>query len=197
MDRALLRPFAFMLICVDALWTVGGLAAKPDQTHRYAARDKSVIVEIVSAKREIKGAGYESRVAIQAGNRQQLCTMDYSSKDGQHGFSVAKAAWTPDSRFFVYSLISSGGHQPWHTPTRFYDRDQGVLRSLDDYFPEGISKADFLLVAPNTIETEAWRGRPVPITVSLAALPARRGSQTAQPFVVACRGGRKVEATGR
>lgn len=161
--------------------------------HRYATPDKSGIVEIVSAKTDIKGAGYESRVGIQSGDRQQLCTMDYSSEDGQHGFSVVKAEWTPDSRFFVYSLISSGGHQAWHTPTQFYDRADGVVRSLDDYFPKGISKADFLLVAPNTIETEAWRGRPVPITVSLAVLSAARRSKATRPFVVSCEGGRVVK----
>lgn len=194
MDRALLRRCASVLICVDALWTLADFAAGPGQTHRYAAPDKSGIVEIVSAKREIKGAGYESRVGIQAGDRQQLCTIDYSSEDGQHGFSVVKAEWTPDSRFFVYSLTSSGGHQPWHTPTQFYDRAQGILRSLDDYFPGGISKADFLLVAPNTIETEAWRGRSMPITVSLAVLPAARGTEGRRPFVVSCEGGRVVKS---
>ena len=193
MDRALLRHRASMLICTGALWTITGFAGRPNQTHHYAAPDKSVIVEIVSAKRNIKGAGYESRVGIQAGDTHQLCTIDYSSEDGQHGFSVVRAEWTPDSRFFVYSLISSGGHQPWHTPTQFYDQAKGVLRSLDDYFPEGISKADFLLVAPNTIETEAWRGRPVPITASLAVLPAARRSKATRPFVVNCEGGRVVK----
>lgn len=33
--------------------------------------------------------------------------------DGNHGQIVERAAWTPDSRFFVFVTTSSGGHSPW------------------------------------------------------------------------------------
>ena len=197
MSRTLVQNAAFVLTCLIALWAFAGFAASLGRTHRYVAPDKSSIVEVVETRRQARAAGYESLVTVLAEDGKALCTIDYASDDGEHGFAVAKAEWTPDSRFFVYSLTSSGGHQPWHTPTDFYDRIHGVLRSLDNYFPEGISKADFLLVAPNTVETEVWRGRPVPISVSLAALPAAQNSKATRPFVLNCQGGRAVKTERR
>jgi hypothetical protein len=40
-----------------------------------------------------------------------LCVLDYSSEDGEHGFGLVKGQWTADSKYFVFSLRSSGGHQ--------------------------------------------------------------------------------------
>ena len=100
MDRTrATRRDAFMLICLDALWAITGFAGRPNPTHHYAAPDKSGIVEIVSAKRDIKGAGYESRVGIHSGDRQQLCTIDYSSEDGQHGFRWLRRSGRPTRGF--------------------------------------------------------------------------------------------------
>jgi hypothetical protein len=48
-----------------------------------------------------------------------LCALDCSSEDSEHGFGIVKAAWTPDNKYFVFSLTSSGGHQSWHFPKHF------------------------------------------------------------------------------
>lgn len=61
---------------------------------------------------------YESRIEFYTSEGQMLCSLDYSSEDGELGFGVVKAAWTPDpdNHFFVFSLtaraaISHGTHQ--------------------------------------------------------------------------------------
>jgi len=94
----------------------------------------------------------ESEILIKTKNGKLLCSKSYGSEDGQHGFYVEKAAWTPDSRFFVYSLSSSGGHQAWHFPTDFISTTDCKVRRLDD-FVGPITSPDFVLTAPDTIKT--------------------------------------------
>jgi hypothetical protein len=75
----------------------------------------------------------------------------YTSADGEHGFGVVKAAWTPDSQYFVYSLASSGGHQAWRSPTFFYDRRNERVRSFDEEVGVVID-AKFSLSPPDVVE---------------------------------------------
>jgi hypothetical protein len=58
----------------------------------------------------------ESRIEVRTRSGRVLLKHDYGSEDGEHGYGVNKAAWTPNSQFFVYSLESSGGHSAWHSP---------------------------------------------------------------------------------
>ena len=97
----------------------------------------------------------------------------YSSADGDHGYVVAKAEWTPDARYFVFSLESSGGHSVMNTPTQFLSlRDRGLC-SLDSYVGEaGIEFADFRLSSPNTVEVEV-NGIGTPVKVSLSFLATK------------------------
>ena len=116
-------------------------------------------------------AGYESKIEFYSPENQILCTVDYSSEDGEHGFAVVKAEWTPDDNYFVFSLASSGGHQAWHAPTIFYNNRNNEIRSLDSYTKAaGISKADFKLQHPNTVVTEIWQGKSVLATFHLDSL---------------------------
>ena len=68
---------------------------------------------------------------------------------------VVRTAWTPDSQFFVYTLTSSGGHQPWYCPTLFYSRRKNAVRLLDDYVGGAILSHDFELRPTDTLST--WR----------------------------------------
>jgi len=155
---------------------------------QYLAPDGRARVVIVPIGKETGKVDSESRIEFRSADNELLCALDYSSEDGEHGFGVVKAEWTPDSHYFVFSLSSSGGHQPWHAPTPFYSRRDGIVRELDDYFQPGISKADFQLIAPNTVRTEALEGKPVSVRLdSLPALPSRRRTK---PFLADCKGGR-------
>jgi hypothetical protein len=100
-------------------------------------------------------AGYkatESRVVIRESSGRVIFKKNFASADGEHGFGVARAAWTADTRFFVFSLQSSGGHQPWHWPTYVYDRGKSRLYLLDDLIGP-ITTGEFSLRAPDVLET--------------------------------------------
>ena len=106
----------------------------------------------------------ESLVTFYSPKGAKLCSADYSSDDGEHGYGVAKAAWTPDGRYFVYSLESSGGHSVMNTRTEFFSR--GALRICSlDYFVggNGIEFADFQLIPPDIVE----------VTVNTVTKPVR------------------------
>jgi len=170
-------------------------AARPanqqEKERQYTAPDGGVRVVVVPVSKEAGRSEYESRIEFKSNDGNLACALDYSSKDNEHGFGVVKAQWTPDSQYFVFSLTSSGGHQAWHAPTQFWSPKDGTIRSLDDYFwAAGISKADFQLTAPNTVKTEVWKDKAVPVSVELAALPPLRSWRKARPFSIDCAGGR-------
>ena len=54
----------------------------------------------------------ESRVVIRTSKGDTLTSKDYASPRGFNGYYVVNAQWSPDSKFFVYSMSSSGGHSP-------------------------------------------------------------------------------------
>jgi dipeptidyl aminopeptidase/acylaminoacyl peptidase len=121
----------------------------------------------------------ESKIEFYLPENHRLCTLDYSSEDGEHGFGVVKAQWTPDGKYFVFSLTSSGGHQAWHAPTLFYSVKRKFILSLERFVEgAGISKADFILKPPNTILTEVLRYKAEPVSMRLDKLAAdTRGSR--------------------
>lgn len=132
----------------------------------------------------------ESLIEFRGPEGKLLCGLNYSSNDGDHGFGVVKAAWTPDSRYFVFSLTSSGGHQGWHAPTQFYNSKTGAIRTLDDYLDgAGISQADFKLLPSDIVATAIWEDKDVPVSVRLDSVAKRRPTW-ARPFLVHCVSGR-------
>jgi hypothetical protein len=62
----------------------------------------------------------KSRVVIRSSAGATLNSVDYSSPRGANGYYVDHAQWSPDSQFFAYNLVSSGGHSPWSHPTKIY-----------------------------------------------------------------------------
>ena len=112
---------------------------------------------------------YESRVELQSKSGNVLARRDYDSADGQHGYYFQKAAWTLDSNFFVYSMESSGGHQPWHSPVEFYSRSHDKIFSLDDTLRDAVTNPQFLVTAPDRVTVKLWFSKTTR-TVSLSAL---------------------------
>ena len=111
----------------------------------YMAPDDTLRAEVVTAK-----MGGENRVNIRDG-KSILLARSYASSDGQHGFTVQHAEWTVDSRFFVFSVSSSGGHQPWHFPVFVYSRRTNALAALEKY-AGSIAEPGFHFIAADTIE---------------------------------------------
>jgi hypothetical protein len=139
-------------------WTIAGaacaIAALPTcpAAAAGAAREFSSPDGALRAVVTATGPGDESRVEILANGR-RLLRKSFTSADGSHGYAVAHAAWTPDSRFFVFSLTSSGGHQPWLFPTYAYSRRNHRLASLESRIGPP-TDPDFRLSPPDVLETE-------------------------------------------
>jgi hypothetical protein len=126
------------------------------KTERFISPDGSMVALVIHVGKEPGFESYESRVEFRNKDGKILCTKNYSSEDSQHGYGVAKAAWTPDSQFFVYSLRSSGGHSPWHTPIQFYNRQQAKILSLDDALENAVSNPEFKISEPDKVTVTVY-----------------------------------------
>jgi hypothetical protein len=138
--------------------TISILALILFSTFTYSAEQKEYLSPdgeyraiVVFLSKSSYGSG-ENEIFIKTKDGKILCSQNYGSEDGEHGLGVEKAAWTPDSKFFVYSLSSSGGHQAWHFPTDFISITDCKTRRLDDIVGP-ITNPDFTLTTPNTIKT--------------------------------------------
>jgi hypothetical protein len=156
----------FLAAAASSAW----LPETPASKVEYKTKDGSRVI-IVAAKKANQEAGQENTVEFYSPQDGKLCSLDFSSEDGEHGFGIVKAAWTPDENYFVLSLTSSGGHQAWHAPTVFFSLRNKEIRSLDSFTSAaGISQGNFTLHPPNIVLTEVWEGQPVPTKFHLDAL---------------------------
>jgi len=97
----------------------------------YRSPNRTLMAAVVSLQQLHSYGDSPSRVEIRGAGRRLLAVKDHSELSGQ-GYTVEKAAWTADSRFFVYIVTNSGGHSPWHHPMFFYSRKRHHIYSLDD-----------------------------------------------------------------
>ena len=115
----------------------------------------------------------ESRVVIRTPKGETLTSKDYASPRGFNGYYVVNAKWSPDSKFFVYSLSSSGGHSPWQFPIAVYSRGKNAFGQFSDMIDGKPSlSADFKFAGPHTLIASTWKQAGalddrVPITVDL------------------------------
>ena len=116
-----------LLVIAALLGITPQAAADHPQTHLSPTGGLQAVVSNVGP------TGSESRIEIRSSNRRLLRYLDLRSPDGEHGFLVSRAAWTDDGRYFVFSVVSSGGHQPWHLPTYVYSRRDNRVYSLEAY----------------------------------------------------------------
>ncbi len=114
----------------------------------------------------------ESLIEVRSAKGHSLLRKSYGSPDCEHGMSVNRGAWTPDSKFFVFNAQASGGHQPWHWPVYFYSRSANGVRVLDNYIGP-IVAPDFTIKRPHIIGTrvlEIQNDLGKPISVDLVRL---------------------------
>jgi hypothetical protein len=148
--------------------------ASPVRVSRQAvhwAPNRQVRAVVVHYKPLGYGNG-ESRVDIRDRRGRLLGSQDYSD-GGTQGYQVGRAAWTADSRFFVFSTQSAGGHQPWHHPTHFYDRRTRRFGSLDAVVDgPGIDEGRFRLRPSARVTVRVLGGRRA--TIDLRRLDSSR-----------------------
>jgi hypothetical protein len=98
---------------------------------RLVSPDQSLVATIEPfQKTDAKTA--ENVISIVKSDGTLLAKKDFRSPDKEHGYVIDKIQWTADSHFLVFSTYSSGGHQPWHTPTFFFARSDNKIISIDD-----------------------------------------------------------------
>jgi hypothetical protein len=116
----------------------------------------------------------ESRVVIRSVAGATLNSLNHSSPRGANGYYVDTAQWSPDSQFFVYSLVSSGGHSPWSHPTMVYSVQRnrfGHLSEMIDGRPLLSEKFQFSgehMLTASTWKQEGRPDDPVSVTIDLA-----------------------------
>ena len=121
----------------------------------YESPDKTLIASVIVTNTATAIDSSENRVELRSATGELLAQEDFTSQDGEHGYAVIKAEWTPDSQFFVFSLQSSGGHSPWHSPTKFYSRKQQRIMSLDDALHDSLT-GQFVISAPDKVTVRLW-----------------------------------------
>lgn len=165
MTRHLLFALLFSLIATALAHNGNVIYVSPDRTLR--------------AVRIATSDGREDKISIQDAHGRQLSVEDYSSSTGWNGRYLYSADWTPDSRFFVYSTGSSGGHSVWRWPTFAYDSRTRRFYSLDDVLGP-IVDPDFSLSEPHRFHSKRLNPQggvespPVPIDVDLAEVLAAK-----------------------
>ncbi|HEX3409514.1 MAG TPA: hypothetical protein VHS07_04505 [Candidatus Binataceae bacterium] len=122
----------------------------------YTSPDRQMRAVVLGVAPRPGAPRIESKVEIDRADHTPANTVDYSSPDGSHGYRVIKAHWTPDSQFFVYSMASSGGHQPWHSPIYFYSRKINKTQGIEQTLGKPVLDADFTLEAPATVTITTW-----------------------------------------
>lgn len=116
------------IFVIVVLILLSGFAFAAD---RIVSPDKSLVATIEPfLKTKEKEA--ENIISIVKNDGTVLAQIDFRSPDKEHGYVIDKIQWTADSQFLVFSTYSSGGHQPWHTPTFFFARSDNKIRSVDD-----------------------------------------------------------------
>jgi hypothetical protein len=121
-DTVRLQTAIWMPLLAAAL--MGLSAAAWRSVQEYKAPDGRAVAIVQPAPRS---ATEESQLEIRDAAGAELARKSFASPDGSHGLSIVRAAWSPDSQFFVFITTSSGGHQPWHSPTFAYSRGDNVV----------------------------------------------------------------------
>jgi hypothetical protein len=117
----------------------------------------------------------ESRVVIRTARGDTVMSRDHSSPRGANGHYVYRGSWSPDSQYFVYSLVSSGGHSPWSWPIWVFSAKRGQFARFSDMIAgRPTLSGDFTFAAAHTLTAMTWPRdgdieHKVPVTVDLDA----------------------------
>ena len=175
-------------VIVSWLCGVGHAAQRTEETTgRIASPDDQLRAVVITLAPNTDYGNGESRVEMRDRSGKLLSVKDFSSSDSNHGEAVVDTGWTDDSQFFVFSLASSGGHQPWQSPVWFYSRRERKFREVSEMLGgRPILQLDaptFQVIAPHSVKVTTWT-RPgldeknnVTVVVDLAA-PAPSASPT-------------------
>jgi len=161
-----------VVLVVTFVFALGSAAVPHATTGRFVSPDNTLLATVVPADKQKGFEEQESFVEIRSKDGARLRKHDFSSSDGEHGYGVDGAGWTPDSQFFVFRLRSSGGQSPMYAPVVFWSRRKNRFYHLDDYTAD----MTFSDAAPDKVKVDSWPDLK-PATVSLHALQDREVSE--------------------
>lgn len=99
-----------------------------ESIQKYISPNKNILVTIENNNNEDG-----SRISFYDQKGKILLKREFLSKNNNNdGEAVYKAEWSSNSQFFVFCNSNSGGHQPWHWPTYFYNSIENCIYKLDD-----------------------------------------------------------------
>jgi hypothetical protein len=139
-------PFIIMLFF--------GSVAFAEQTNVIRSPDGNFVAKITFVQKTSEVAP-EISIEIKDATGKVTAKKDFISESGEHGLSLDKAAWTPDSQFFVFTTFSTGGHMAWQYPAFFFDRRNKIFRDFADFL-QPIADGAFELKAPDVITITIW-----------------------------------------
>jgi hypothetical protein len=75
-----------------------------------------------------------------------------------NGYYVDNARWSPDSQFFAFSMVSSGGHSPWSFPIMVYSRKKNLIAKFSDMIGGAPTvSGEFQFSEPHSIIASTWK----------------------------------------
>ena len=166
------RKGAIILMLFTASLMTAAQNTASSENRSFAAPNGLFSAVVLAGGKEKGAEGAESRVEVRDAKGVVLCAHDFSSADGEHGYGVDTAQWTPDSQFFVFRMRNSGGHMPEWAPVVFWSKDRNHFYQLDDYTAD----QTFSVRSPSRIVVDTWPGLK-PSTVSLKDLGALKLTQ--------------------
>ena len=99
----------------------------------------------------------ESRVVIRTQRGDTVLSKDHSSPRGANGHYVHRGVWSPDSQYFVYSLVSSGGHSPWSFPMWVFSAKRGQFARFSDMIGNRPTlSGDFSFAGAHALTATTW-----------------------------------------
>jgi hypothetical protein len=125
----------------------------------YASPDKALRAAVLPVNVSLYATpDMESRVVIRTSKADTLTSKDYSSPRGTNGYYVHTAKWSPDSHFFVFSMVSSGGHSPWSYPIMVYSRQKNRIARFSDMIDgKPTLSGDFSFSGRHTLTATTWK----------------------------------------
>ncbi len=132
----------------------GSLAYSADQTKSIKSPDGKFAARIRLVQKATQGPP-EFIIEIIGSGGKLAAKKDFTSEDGEHGLSIDKAEWTPDSQFFIFTTYSSGGHMAWQFPAFFFSVADRKVYPFSDYLPP-VAESSFSVKKPDFVTMTIW-----------------------------------------
>lgn len=139
------------------------------ETQTIPSPDRMFLAVLSSSISAISGET-SSFIVMKASSGVALHAEGYRLPDDPHGGKISSAAWTTDSRFFVYILENPKGPAPSTHPIFFWDSRDNQLISLDKHL--GGITTGFVLIGPDIIQAHRLSKNPAEghFSVSLSSV---------------------------